>query len=373
MKICAVDVVLIEEPSTDPPFRWRNGLPGSDPAHIAGWLVLTTDTGVRGYARTPNGVILKDIVDRRIRAELLGRDPMWREFLWHRMWELDRVEQFPIYVLGLVDIALWDIAGKNAGLPVHALIGTFRDRIPAYASTVTFSSIPEYLDIADQCLATGYAAIKLHAWGEARQDAGLAQALRGHVGPDLRLMYDGSAGFDLLDACYVGDALAEAGYYYFEEPMREFSVTAYRRLAERVRVPLLVAETSDGAHMNTGDFIASGCAAAVRTGATLRGGITGAMRTAHLADAYLLRAEILGGGLPNAHLNMAIPNTSFYESLVTSNPIRHDPALDEAATLHAPTGPGMGYEAEWQRSGRHPELADLSLDSTPLRPEGASV
>ena len=85
-------------------------------------------------------------------------------------------------------------------------------------------------------------------------------------------MYDGSAGFDLPDAVYLGRALADTGYLWYEEPMREFSVTAYKWLAERVDVPLLVAETSDGVHMNTADFIASGCASYVRTSANHGGG-----------------------------------------------------------------------------------------------------
>ena len=76
--------------------------------------------------------------------------------------------------------------------------------------------------------------------------------------------------------------------------MREFSVTAYRWLAERVDVPLLVGETSDGSHLNTADFIASGCATYVRTSANHRGGMTGAMRIAHLADSFRLRAEVHG-------------------------------------------------------------------------------
>ena len=103
--------------------------------------------------------------------------------------------------------------------------------------------------------------------------------------------------------------------------MREFSVTAYRWLAERVDVPLLVGETSDGSHLNTADFIASGCATYVRTSANQRGGITGAMRIAHLADSFRLRAEVHGPTEPAVHLCMAIPNSTYYESLVTSNPV----------------------------------------------------
>src|SRR5205085_11623705 len=254
----------------------------------------------------------------------------------------------PIYALGLVDVALWDLTGKVAGLPVYQVLGGYRTAIPAYASTVTFASTEEFLDVADQCLALGYPAIKLHAWGDARRDAALCQALRAHVGDAVPLMYDGSAGFDLPDALYLGHALAEVGYLWYEEPMREFSITAYKRLAEQVRVPLLVAETSDGAHMNTADFITAGCATYVRTSAGFKGGITGAMRIAHLADAFRLRAEAHGGGLVHAHLCMAIPNTTYYESLVMTNPVVREANVDEQGMVHAPEAAGIGFETQWE-------------------------
>lgn len=343
MRITDVTFELVDLPAP-PPFRWRAGLPGSEGSVVGGILRIHTDDGLTGEAHTPRGHIVADLVKRRIREDLLGRDPLWRELLWHRLWELDRIEEFPIYALGLVDIALWDLAGKAANLPVHRLLGTYRDSIPAYASTVTFSSVEEYLDVADQCLEAGYTAIKLHAWGDPRADAELCQKLRAHVGDAVPLMYDGSAGFDLADAVYVGRALSEAGYTWYEEPMREFSVTAYRWLAERVTVPLLVAETSDGAHMNIADFIAAGSAGYVRTSAQYKGGITGAMRIAHLADSFQLRAEVHGAGIVNAHLCMAIPNTSYYESLVYSNPVVREAAVGPDGMLRAPSAPGIGYD-----------------------------
>jgi L-alanine-DL-glutamate epimerase-like enolase superfamily enzyme len=342
VKITAVEVERFRIPARTPPFVWRAGLPGSEPELEGGLLRVRTDDGVDGVAATRRGVILEDLVNRRLREELVGEDPFRREWLWHRVWELDRIEEFPLYVLGLVDMALHDLAGKALGVPVHELLGGFRTEIPAYASTVTFSSIEEYLDVADQCLDLGYRAIKLHAWGDARRDAELALALRAHVGNDVDLMYDGSAGFDLPDAVYLGRALSDAGYRWYEEPMREFSVTAYKWLAERVEVPLLVAETSDGAHMNTADFISSGCAAYVRTSTGLKGGFTGALRIAHTADSFRLRAEVHGGGLPNIHLCMAIPNTTYYESLVMENPVVPDPFVDSRGLVHAPKGPGVG-------------------------------
>jgi L-alanine-DL-glutamate epimerase-like enolase superfamily enzyme len=286
---------------------------------------------------------VKDMVDRVLRDELVGADPLQRELLWHRIWEIDRTEELPLPALGLVDVALWDLAGRFVGQPVWQLLGGFRTELPAYASTVTFADSTEYLDVADRCLELGYRAIKLHGWGEAREDARLCQALRERVGDDVPLMYDGSAGFDLPDAVYLGHALADAGYLWYEEPMREFSVTAYRALAAAVRVPLLVAETSDGAHMNSADFIAAGVATfGVRTGVATRGGITGSMRTAHLADSFRVRAEVLGGDLPGRHLCMAIPNTTFYESLITSSSVTRAPEVDADGLLKAPVGPGIG-------------------------------
>jgi L-alanine-DL-glutamate epimerase-like enolase superfamily enzyme len=347
MRIVEVKVHLVPTPAA-PSYRWRAGLPGSEREGVGAVLRVVTDEGIEGIATTHRGTIVADLVERRLRDELIGQDPLQREWLWHRVWELDRIEEFPIYALGLVDVALWDLAGKAAGLPVYRLLGGYRTSIPAYASTVTFDSVEEYRDVADQCLALGYPAIKLHAWGAARRDAALCQALRAHVGDAVPLMYDGSAGFDLPDAVYVGHALAEAGYLWYEEPMREFSITAYRRLAEMVRIPLLVAETSDGAHMNVADFIAAGCATYVRTSAGFKGGITGAMRIAHLADAFRLRAEVHGGGLVHAHLCMAIPNTTYYESLVMTNPVVREPAVDEQGLVHAPTAPGIGYETQWE-------------------------
>jgi L-alanine-DL-glutamate epimerase-like enolase superfamily enzyme len=297
---------------------------------------------LEGRAFDPHGAIVGDLARRLLAPALTGRDATDRERLWHEVWELDRIEELPIYALGLVDIALWDLAGRRAGMPAHELMGTFRRSIPAYASTSTFATVEEFLEVADQCLEHGFTAIKLHAWGDARRDAELACALRNHVGERVELMYDGSAGFDLADAMYLGRALSDAGYRWYEEPMREFSVTAYRWLSERVSVPLLVGETSDGAHYNIGDFIASGCATHVRTSARYKGGLTGALRVAHLAEAFMLRAEVHGGGPEARHLCMAIANTSYYEALVTSNPIVPEGCIGPDGTVAAPTEPGVG-------------------------------
>ena len=109
----------------------------------------------------------------------------------------------PIFLLGLIDTALWDLAGRYHGAPTWELLGTFAGD-PGVRVDVDVSSIAESLEVATQCMELGYPAIKLHGWGDARRDAELCTAFREHVGSDLPLMYDGSAAFDLPDAVYVG-------------------------------------------------------------------------------------------------------------------------------------------------------------------------
>ena len=349
VRITHVESYRIFQPAANPPFAWRRGLLGGPPDAEVAVLRIGTDAGVEGVAMLPRpgaGVLVADLVDRLLRDQLVGQDPLQRELHWHRMWELDRIEELPLPVLGLVDIALWDLAGRLAGQPVWQVLGGYRDKIGAYASTATFASVEEYLDVATQCVDLGYQAFKIHAWGDARQDAVLAERLRAHVGDDLPLMYDGSAGFDLPDAVYLGRALTAAGFLWYEEPMREFSVTAYGQLARAVGIPLLVAETSDGVHMNTADFITAGAATfGVRAGTQMRGGITGCMRTAHLADAFRLRAEVHGPEVTSRHLCMAIPNTTYFESLVTSTTVTKKPEVDLDGFVHAPAEPGIALPA----------------------------
>jgi L-alanine-DL-glutamate epimerase-like enolase superfamily enzyme len=342
VKITHVECYLVDQPATVPAFDWRRGLPGSPSDRVSAVVRIVSDDGREGVVFSRNGLITRDLIDRRIREDLIGLDPLDRELLWHRMWELDRIEEFPIYTLGMIDVALWDLAAKQAGVPVWKFLGGFREKLPAYASTSTFGSISEYLDVVDASLALGYRAIKLHAWGDARRDANLSLAVREHVGPEVPLMFDGSAGFGLSDAVYVGRALSEARFDWYEEPMREFSIHSYKLLSDRVDVPLLVGETSDGAHMNMADFILNGGATAVRTSTDLKGGFTGALRVAHLAEAFQMNAEIHGPGIPHEHLAMVIPNTTWYESLVTSNPVTRESIVDADGFIHAPTQIGVG-------------------------------
>ena len=101
--------------------RLAAGPPRLAPARTTAVLRITTEDGAVGEAYHEwSGPMLADIVDRVLRDELVGERADRREWLWHRLWELDRTEEFPIWLFGVVDVALWDLEGRvarRAGAP----------------------------------------------------------------------------------------------------------------------------------------------------------------------------------------------------------------------------------------------------------------
>ena len=348
---------VIERPNSAALYRWRRGLPGSGdgtPAPRAerhAVLRMDTDAGVTGAIEVARGDAVADITARRLKA-FVGDEVLMTERLWRKTWELDRVEELHIIHLGMIDHLVWDVKSRMAGLPLHQMLGGYRDRIEAYASTVTWDTMGEYERHIKLCADQGYRAFKLHAWGDVKEDAALARNLRRWTGEDAVLMYDGSAGFDFVDALRLGRVLENEGFAWYEEPMREFELRSYVKLAEQLDIPILAAETSDGAHWNAATWIQQGALDMIRTGAVLRGGITGGLKIAHLAEAHGMRAQVHAMGWANAHLAGAIPNNDYYEQIVMNEAQIRDqggtvlpPVIDGHVTL--PDAPGLGFDPDW--------------------------
>ncbi|MBW8802959.1 MAG: hypothetical protein JF587_03740 [Catenulisporales bacterium] len=86
MRITHVECHRVKAPAADPPFVWRDGLPGSGPAQTGAVLRIVADDGHEGVAFLPSrAAILEDVLDRILRDELIGADPLQREWLWHRV------------------------------------------------------------------------------------------------------------------------------------------------------------------------------------------------------------------------------------------------------------------------------------------------
>ena len=210
-------------------------------AHL---VEVSTDEGITGWGECfgPGNIALanKTIVEGVIAPMVIGMDPLDRDVIWHRVYNLTRdhgQKGMPIQSLSGVDIALWDIAGKIAGLPIHKLIGgAHRDRVSVYGYGMMLRPeplsdlLPRFEDEAAEIKAKGFAATKMKIGLGPKADAKLAAAVRRGVGDDFPFMADANHAYSTNDAFYVGRALEELGAAWFEEPVAPEDLDGYREL-----------------------------------------------------------------------------------------------------------------------------------------------
>ncbi|MEP2889555.1 mandelate racemase/muconate lactonizing enzyme family protein [Tateyamaria sp.] len=216
-------------------------------AHI---VEVQTDEGVTGWGECfgPGNVALanKAIVERVIQPMILGDDPIDRDVIWHKVYNLLRdhgQKGMPLQALSGVDIALWDIAGKVAGLPIHKLIGgAHRTQVQAYGYGMMLKRqsvddhIARFKDEAAAIRDMGFVATKMKLGLGPKDDVKLAQAVRDGVGADFKFMADANHCYTTSDAFYVGRALDELDAYWFEEPVAPEDYDGYRELRAGLKV-----------------------------------------------------------------------------------------------------------------------------------------
>lgn len=350
------------EVERSPEYIWRNGLPVSDSDSPPGTkprkavIRMDTDEGIFAATIKPHGDAIFDMVRRRYH-HFIGENPLLTEKMWNLLWEVDRIEEFNIRALGILDILCWDVKSQKAQMPIYQLLGGYDAKVPAYASTVTWPTLDEYEHYIKMCRDVGFKAFKLHAWGDVARDKELSIKLREWVGPDADLMFDASAGWDYVDALEVGRVLQDQGFLWYEEPMREFYLGAYRKLADKLDIPILGAETSDGVHWNVASWIEDKALDMTRVSTAMKGGFTGSMKVAHTSESFGMRTQAHGSGRENAQLCAAISNNDYYEQLV----INEDQikGLDKMGDLSIVDGvltvsdaPGLGHEFDFDELDR---------------------
>lgn len=312
--------------------------------------------------------------------DLIGRDPDQRELIYD---DLKReLRAYDHMGHGPLDIALWDLAGKRHGVSVSVLLGAFRRTLPVYASThhgqedgKGLADPQAFADYALACRERGFAGFKIHGWhdGNARREAATIHAVRRAVGPDMALMADpGCQLRTFADALYVGRACDEAGYFWYEDPFRDGSVSAvaHKRLRKKLATPLLISEHIRGPEQKAGFALAGGCDM-IHADPEYDMGITGVMKIAHFAESIGMDLQIHACGPAHRHCVAALRHTHFYELALIGPKMPNlippvylcgysdqAEALDPAGCLPVPTGPGLGVAYDWdlirrQAGGRH--------------------
>ncbi|HZO30453.1 MAG TPA: enolase C-terminal domain-like protein [Chloroflexota bacterium] len=381
MKITDIQIV---------PFHWkvdryRAGTPLPQTEVLQTVLKIVTDEGVEGYyfgggahgdeegLPEPS----RRLILGRVKSMLVGQDPLDREKIWKWLWVMNA----PEHVTGSIDMALWDLAGRQAGLPVHKLLGGAREKIKAYASTYPNMGSPEnYAEHALACKRQGYKAYKIHPyyfWDPAAQqavpgrpshvewDIRACRAVREAVGDDMVLMYDPWGTYHTVEeALKVGRELERLEFLWFEHPMPEYRVESYVRLCRELTIPILSPEITEGNVFTRADWILRGASDMSRMDVN-RGGITAAKKTAIVCEAYAVKCEIHMSGWGNLQLlgSVSEDTCEWYEKGLVAPGVNYDavpPYLREAPDpidadgyVTIPTKPGLGYDIVWEYIEEH--------------------
>jgi L-alanine-DL-glutamate epimerase-like enolase superfamily enzyme len=316
---------------------------------------VETDAGLVGtgisYTTGVGGTAIVALVDDYCARMLAGEDPLAIGRLWETLGKQLRRSGTGLAQLALaaVDTALWDLAGKAAGAPVHRLLGGFRDAVPAYGSGIDlFLDEDGLLAHVEELLALGFDWIKIKVGKEdPAEDAGRVAAVRRLIGPQRRLCVDANQAWDLPDAVRRAAALAAAGadLAWLEEPLHPEDVEGHASLRARAPLPIAIGESV----YTESQFLAylrAGAADVVQPDLCRVGGYTGFVRVAQLAAAHHLPvaphyiAELTLPALcaiPSGLVLEWVRGGTLGELGVLAEPMRL-----EKGTAHASTAPGHG-------------------------------
>ena len=346
---------------------------GSSLEQTTSILRIHTDVGIVGEYVGVIGPALAEV--RAVADYLIGKSALARESIYNDIKRASR--QWGGLGLGVIDICLWDIAGKFYDEPLYRLLGGEKRPLKAYASTLHgdenggLTNPEQFEEFAQQCLEMGYKSFKVHGWGLARNN------IEREVENVLNLGNKFSDKMDLLidpacevknfgDALKLGRACDEANFFWLEDPFQDGGVSqfAHRKLRQMIKTPILQTEHIRLLEQHV-DFIVADATDYVRCGAHEDGGITGAMKIAHASEGFGLDVALHGPGPVHRHVMSAIRNTNFFEvGLVhplvkTIWPSKYQnyaddlDCIDNEGNVYGPDGPGIGVDIDWDWIKHH--------------------
>ena len=259
-----------------------------------------------------------------------------------------------------VDIALWDILGKVAGLPIYRLLGGVgRQEVPVYAASVNWGSDAFMDKELDRYIEKGFPRIKVKVANPVKEACKRVERLRKRAGDGIELCVDANWAYTLEEAVELGRALTDNNYFWFEEPLRPEDEGGYEELHRRCATPLAAGEsnyTLDQAMR----LVANRTLSFLQPDVARSGGITETRRMAEFAAAHDVQyAPHIGmSGIvcetASVHLAAAMPNLRAMECETDSSPFKTAitgaaPGADRQKNgmLPVPTGPGLGIEVDW--------------------------
>lgn len=363
MKITEVEAIMLRMPEIDPE--------AADSTQDAFIVRVHTDAGLIGIGEVDaSPTVVKAVIDAPrshaistgLRETLLGKDPRNVTQLWQQMYEGSIFygrRGVAVMAMSGLDIALWDLLGKSVGEPCYRLMGgAFRDRVPAYASTLMPDTPETAAEHAREVAAGGFSGIKF-GWGplgrDPELDVELMSAVRGAVGDDVAVMIDVGFGWrDARHAIRMTDRFAAYRPAWIEEPLPPDDVRGYSTLVEAVETPIATGEENTTRY-EFADLIERGRIDVLQPDISRCGGLTEARRIADMAlDAgrecvpHAWSTGIVSAA--SLHLLATMPRAPWLEYCIRPNPLNtslvRNPVEVEDGVALVPQGPGLGIELD---------------------------
>jgi len=315
-------------------------------------LRLLTDGGITGYAKSYFGAIeggpkvLQTILEEEVKPLVVGQDPAFpkkvREIL-HKGLQYQGVTGITQFAIAAADIAVWDILGKNAGMPVWRMLGAYRDRMPVYSMCGWYydndDDLSKYRKQIEAAMGQGYHAIKIKVGRYSlADDERRIRAALDLAGKDRRVMVDANQVFSRNEALRRGRLYEQMGMFWYEEPLPPHDMEGYTELTQGLEIRVATGENLYTKYQFN-DLIQRHGADIVQPDNRRAGGVTEWLEIAAIADAAGLSLASHGGGGVNMNMLCAIPNAIYMESGGSQSRM-----VD--GEVPAPETPGMASETE---------------------------
>lgn len=340
------------------------------------WVLVETEDGLVGTGETMPRVGSTERVVHDVLAPLLVGRPVAPEAFWQRAFQSVAYHGYAgaeLRALSALDIALWDLLGQLAGMPVHRLLGgPCRDRVPVYNTCVSHGEhrdherfLSDPVSLARDLVDEGYAAMKIWPF-DALSTASLGQrvgrkelleasrafgVIRDAVGDDIEVALEGHSCWNLPSAVRIASAIEEFRPMWLEDLLPAGDPRAWRQLREATSIPICGSERLLTRYQVL-PFIDAAALDVVKQDMGWTGGFTELVKVAALADSRELPVAPHNchgpiGAMATLHLSAAIPNLFLMESVRAFErsffaELVEDPPRAVDGMLAAPTAPGLG-------------------------------
>jgi L-alanine-DL-glutamate epimerase-like enolase superfamily enzyme len=328
--------------------------PGRDHQHII-VASLTTDDGAIGcgfsWTVDAGASAIQAMLEADCRGIVEGGEvspvAMWDRLRWHLR---ECGSGIATLAIAAIDIALWDLRAKAAGLSLVDHLGPRRDRVPAYASGVNrHLSLGELTEQVQRWIAAGHSRVKIKiGLPSLEEDLERVAAVRRVIGPGRLLMLDANQLWDFPAARKAARALSQFDVYWLEEPLQAEDTSGYARLRADIGIPIAAGE-SLFSEAQFHDLLATGGCDYIQPNVCRVGGITPFLRIASVARSF--GVPVMPHLLPDisGQLALCLPGQAFVEdidqgSFAALGALARPAVVVTGDSLHVERRPGHGLE-----------------------------